>query len=36
MEETPVPNSEHYWFKIGRILDFDERQKFAPAFGFCA
>jgi uncharacterized protein with ParB-like and HNH nuclease domain len=28
MEETPVPNSEHYWFKIGRILDFDERQKF--------
>jgi Protein of unknown function DUF262 len=28
MEETPVPNSENYWFKIGRILDFDERQKF--------
>lgn len=28
MEETPAPNSEHYWFRIGRILDFDERQKF--------
>jgi uncharacterized protein with ParB-like and HNH nuclease domain len=28
MEDTPAPNSEHYWFRIGRILDFDERQKF--------
>jgi uncharacterized protein with ParB-like and HNH nuclease domain len=28
MEETPTPDSEHYWFRIGRILDFDERQKF--------
>jgi hypothetical protein len=28
MEETPAPNSQHYWFKIGQILDFDERQKF--------
>ena len=28
MEETPVWNSQHYWFRIGRILDFDERQKF--------
>jgi uncharacterized protein with ParB-like and HNH nuclease domain len=28
MEEPPVPDSEHYWFRIGRILDFDERKKF--------
>ncbi|MBK7927011.1 MAG: DUF262 domain-containing protein [Bryobacterales bacterium] len=28
MENTPAPTSEHYWFRIGRILDFDERQKF--------
>lgn len=28
MEETPAPNSENHWFRIGRILDFDERQKF--------
>ena len=28
MEEAPVPDSEHYWFRVGRILDFDERQKF--------
>jgi uncharacterized protein with ParB-like and HNH nuclease domain len=28
MEETPAPTSEHYWFRIGRILDFDKRQKF--------
>lgn len=28
MEETPAPDSEHYWFKVGKILDFDERQKF--------
>jgi uncharacterized protein with ParB-like and HNH nuclease domain len=28
MEEPPICNSEHYWFKVGRVLDFDERQKF--------
>lgn len=28
MEETPKPDAEHYWFRIGKILDFDERQKF--------
>ena len=28
MEDPPAPNAEHYWFRIGRILDFDERQKF--------
>ena len=28
MEEPPVPDYEHYWFRVGRILDFDERQKF--------
>ena len=28
MEEPPAPDSEHYWFRVGRILDFDERQKF--------
>lgn len=28
MENTPVPDAEHYWFRVGRILDFDERQKF--------
>jgi hypothetical protein len=28
IEETPAQDSEHYWFKIGQILDFDERQKF--------
>ena len=27
MEETPAQDTEHYWFRIGRILDFDERQK---------
>src|ERR1700722_8843513 len=27
MEVTPPQDAEHYWFKIGRILDFDERQK---------
>ncbi len=27
MEEPPAENSEHYWFRIGRILDFDERRK---------
>jgi uncharacterized protein with ParB-like and HNH nuclease domain len=28
MEEPVTPDSEHYWFRVGRILDFDERQKF--------
>ncbi len=28
MEESPAPNAEHYWFRVGRILDFGERQKF--------
>ena len=27
MEREPKPNGEHYWFRAGRILDFDERQK---------
>ncbi len=28
LDATAAPTSEHYWFRIGRILDFDERQKF--------
>ena len=28
MEEVPAPDSEHHWFRVGRILDFDERHKF--------
>src|SRR5262245_36693883 len=28
MEETPKPDEKNYWFRVGRILDFDERQKF--------
>lgn len=28
MEETPAPDAEHHWFRVGRILDFDERAKF--------
>lgn len=28
MENAPASDSEHYWFRIGRILDFDARQKF--------
>jgi hypothetical protein len=28
MEDEPETDSEHYWFRVGRILDFDERQKF--------
>jgi Protein of unknown function DUF262 len=28
MEKTPARDSDHYWFRIGRILDFNERQKF--------
>ena len=27
-DPPPPPDSEHYWFRVGRILDFDERQKF--------
>jgi hypothetical protein len=26
MEATPMPDSEHYWFRVGQILDFDQRQ----------
>lgn len=28
MEQAPAPDSEHYWFRIGRILDFTEREQF--------
>lgn len=28
IEQVPDPDAEHHWFRIGRILDFDERQKF--------
>jgi uncharacterized protein with ParB-like and HNH nuclease domain len=28
MDEPPPPNSDHYWYRVGRILDFDEREKF--------
>lgn len=28
MEETPAPDTEHHWFRVGRILDFDEQAKF--------
>lgn len=28
LEQEPKPDGEHYWFRVGRILDFDERQKF--------
>ena len=28
MEEEPAPDNNHYWFRVGRVLDFDERQKF--------
>ena len=28
LEAAPKPDASHYWFKVGRILDFDERQKF--------
>lgn len=28
MEEAPLPNSAHHWFRIGRILDFDVKSKF--------
>jgi hypothetical protein len=28
MEQPPAPDATHHWFRIGRILDFDETQKF--------
>lgn len=28
MEDAPKPDTEHHWFRVGRILDFDERAKF--------
>ena len=28
MEQAPAPDSEHHWFRVGRILDFDERKNF--------
>ncbi len=28
MDAEPEPDAEHYWFRVGRILDFDERTKF--------
>ncbi len=28
MEDPREPDAEHYWFRVGRILDFDERAKF--------
>ncbi len=28
MEDAPEPDAEHHWFRVGRILDFDERAKF--------
>lgn len=27
MEATPPPDASHYWYRVGRILEFDERQK---------
>ena len=27
MDDVPPPDVKHYWFQVGRILDFDERQK---------
>ncbi len=27
-ERQPVPDNEHYWFHVGKILDFDEQSKF--------
>lgn len=26
MEATPQSDSEHYWFRVGQIMDFDQRQ----------
>lgn len=28
LEDTPDPDEDHYWFRVGRILDFDEKAKF--------
>jgi uncharacterized protein with ParB-like and HNH nuclease domain len=28
MEDPPLPDAKHHWFRVGRILDHDERQKF--------
>lgn len=28
MSEAPEPTADHYWFKVGQILDFDERKKY--------
>lgn len=27
MEAPPPPDSDHYWFRVGQIMDFDQRQK---------
>lgn len=27
-ETVPVPDGKHYWFKVGRILDFDTEESF--------
>lgn len=27
MECAPAPDAEHYWFRVGQIMDFDQRQK---------
>lgn len=26
--DAPEPTADHYWFKVGQILDFDERKKY--------
>ena len=26
MEAAPPPDAEHYWFRVGQVLDFDQRQ----------
>jgi hypothetical protein len=28
LETTPEPDLKHYWFRVGKILDFDETKKF--------
>lgn len=28
LSETPPPDADHYWYRLGKILDFDERKKF--------
>lgn len=27
MEAPPPPDDEHYWFRVGQIMDFDQRKK---------